>query len=246
MIERHECRAPHQPRGILSTRRPPAPACRGLIAVLVVLLGSVGLARTANCQPVPSHRPTGMDQAIALLNEARMHFRKVRDYECRMVERERVNGELLPETVMTMKVRNKPFSIYLRCESPYADKGLEVCYVKGWNQGMMRVHPTGIVGILGFWSVDPQDPRAFEKNRHCITEAGFGNLLESMARYWDMEHRLNKTLVHITDDEIDDRTCTRIETIHPGQPICPSAPILMIGRGTKTPWEATSLNRIGT
>ena len=65
---------------------------------------------------------------------------------------------------------------------------------------MMRVHPAGMRGILGFWSVDPHDPRAFEKSRHCITEAGLGNLLDSTARYWDMERRLNKTLVHITDD----------------------------------------------
>ncbi len=79
----------------------------------------------------------------------------------------------------------------------------------------MRVHVTGVLGILGFLSVDPHDPRAFEKNRHCITEAGLGNLLESTARYWDMERRLNKTVVHITDDKLGGRACTRIETIHP-------------------------------
>jgi hypothetical protein len=155
-----------------------------------------------------------MDQAIALLTEARLSFQNVRDYECRSVNRERVNGTLLPESVLTMKVRSKPFSVYLRCESPGADRGLEVCYAEGRNQGMMRVHPAGIQGVLGFWSVDPHDPRAFEKNRHCITEAGLGNLLESTARYWEMERRLGKTLVHITDDELGGRACTRIETIH--------------------------------
>jgi len=156
-----------------------------------------------------------MDQALALLTEARLHFQNVRDYECRLIKRESVNGALLPESVMTMKVRNQPFSVYLRCEGPNDDRGLEVCYVEGQNEGMMRVHPAGMLGILGFWSVDPHDPRAFEKNRHCITEAGLGNLLDKTARYWDMERRLNKTLVHITDDELDGRACTRIETIHP-------------------------------
>jgi hypothetical protein len=159
--------------------------------------------------------PTGMDQAIALLDIARLHFKKVEDYECRLIKQERVDGTLLPESVMTMKVRTKPLSIYLRCESPDADKGLEVCYVDGRNHGMMRVRPAGKLGILGFWSVDPHDSRAFEENRHCITEAGLGNLLESTARYWEMERRLNKTQVHITDDKLDGRACTRIETIHP-------------------------------
>jgi hypothetical protein len=156
-----------------------------------------------------------MEQAIALLSEARLHFKDVRDYECRLIKRECVNDALLPLSVMTMRVRNNPLSVYLRCESPNADKGLAVCYVEGRNQGMMRVHPAGMKGILGFWSIDPHDPRAFEKNRHCITEAGLGHLLESTASYWEMERRLNKTLVHFADDELGGRPCTRIETIHP-------------------------------
>jgi hypothetical protein len=218
MTELHECPTPHEPGCRMNLeKRLAAPARLGVIAFLamLMLLGSFALAQTARGQSAPADTPTGMDQAIALLTEARLHFKNVRDYECRSVKRERVNGTLLPEGVMTMKVRNKPFSVYLRSESPDADKGMEVCYVEGRNQGMMRVHPAGIQGILGFWSVDPHDPRALEKNRHCITEAGLGNLIESTARYWEMERRLNKTLVHITDEELGGRACTRIETIHP-------------------------------
>jgi len=179
-----------------------------------MVLGSFSVALTGWGQSVPTDTPTEMDHAIALLNEARLHFKNVRDYECRLMKRENVRGALLPEFVMTMKVRNMPLSVYFRCESPDADQGLEVCYVEGRNQGMMRVHPARMLGILGFWSVDPHDPRAFEKNRHCITEAGLGNLLESTARYWDMERRLNKTHVEITECTLLGRPCTRIETIH--------------------------------
>jgi hypothetical protein len=124
---------------------------------------------------------------------------------------------LLPPNVLSMKVRNEPFSVYLRCEGPDADKGLEVYYVAGRNCGMMRVRPAGVLGIFGFVSLDPRDPRAFAKNRHCITEAGLGTMLESTARYWARERRLNKTLVRITDEALGGRACTRIETIHPEQ-----------------------------
>jgi hypothetical protein len=79
----------------------------------------------------------------------------------------------------------------------------------------MRVRPAGLLGLLGFVSVDPHDPRAFERNRHSVTEAGVGNLLESTARYWERERRLGKTLVSITDDALGGRACTRIETTHP-------------------------------
>ena len=116
---------------------------------------------------------------------------------------------------MTTKARTKPLGVYLRCESPDDDRGLEVCYVEGRNHGKMRAHPTGLLGILGFFSVDSRDPRAFAKNRHCITEAGLGTLLEGTARYWEMERRLNKTLVRISDDDLAGHACTRIETIHP-------------------------------
>lgn len=190
---------------------------RSAVVFLAMLVGNLALIQGTHGQIRTVDTPTGMDQAIALLTEARLHFQNVRDYECRLVKRERVNGTLLPERVMRMKVRNKPFSVYMRGESPVADKGMEICYVEGRNQGMMRVHPAGIQGTLGFWSVDPHDPRAFEKNRHCITEAGLAHLLESTARYWEMERRVNKTLVHITDEELGGHACTRIETIHPNR-----------------------------
>ena len=182
---------------------------------IVTLIATLALGRIADGQSIDTDLNTGMEQAIAHLNEARTQFKKVRDYECLLIKRENVNGTLLPKSVMKMKARTKPFSIYLRAESPDDEKGLEVSYVEGRNKGMMRVHPAGILGILSFWSVDPYDARAFKKNRHCIKEAGLGNLLESTARYWEMERRLNKTIVRITDEKVAGITCTRIETIHP-------------------------------
>jgi hypothetical protein len=195
-----------------ANRRNPPMKNLWLAAFLVLLLGSFCMPQTPQGLAEPS---ASMDQAIALLTEARLHFQNVRDYQCRLTRQERVNGILLPKGVMTMKVRNKPLSVYLYCESPDADKGMEVCYVEGRNQGMMRVHPPHLLGILGFWSVGTHDARALEKNRHCITEAGFGTLLESTARYWDRERRLGKTLVYIKDEELSGRMCNRIETVHP-------------------------------
>jgi hypothetical protein len=182
----------------------------------VLLLGA--LAQKAQGQSLPAAAATGMDRAIALLAEARLQFQNVHDYECRSINQERIHGRLLPESIVIMKVREKPFSVYLRYESPDSEKGMEVCYVEARSRGMMRVHPARILGVLGFWSVDPHDARVFAKSRHCITEAGLGNLLESTARYWEMERRVNKTLVHITDEEIGGRACTRIETLHPDRP----------------------------
>ena len=159
--------------------------------------------------------PSSMDRAIDLITKARQRFQNIQDYECRLIKQERINGTLLPEGSATMRVRNNPYSIHLRLESPESDRGVEVCYIANQNRGNMRVHPNGLFGIFGFISVSPRDPRALEKNRHNITEAGLGNLLESTARHWAIERRLNKTRVEIADDVINGRACTRIVTIHP-------------------------------
>jgi hypothetical protein len=188
--------------------------CSRSLALIAVALASFVLAPMANAQSDRAE-PSSMDQAIDLLTKARQRFQDVQDYECKLIKRERVNGTLLPEGTATMKVRNNPFSIYLRCESPDSERGIQVCYVAKQNQGKMRVHPNGLFGIFGFVSLSPRDPRALEKNRHCITEAGLGNLLESTARAWAMERRLNKTRVEISDDVINGHACTRIVTIHP-------------------------------
>jgi Protein of unknown function (DUF1571) len=188
--------------------------CSRLLAPHVFIVACLVLAPTTYAQ---SDRPDSslINQAIDLITKARQRFQDVQDYECTLIRQERVNGTLLPEGAAIMKVRNKPFSIYLCCERPDSDRGLQVCYVANQNHGKMRVHPNGLFGIFGFVSVNPRDPKALEKNRHCITEAGLGNLLESTARSWATERRLKKTQVEIADDVIHGRPCTRIVTVHP-------------------------------
>src|SRR5262249_56722812 len=124
-------------------------------------------------------------------------YQQVKDYTCLFVKHERVNGQLQPENLISMKVRTQPFSIYLRWLSPKASAGQEACYVAGRNNGMMRVHTTGLLGAMGFISLDPRDPRAMEGNRHTITEAGIGNLIEQYSQGWEAMRRRNRTHVRI-------------------------------------------------
>ena len=182
----------------------------GFVVVISVMLNQIAVGKNTPVEKSPS-----LDQAIGILNEARLSFKSIQDYECRLIKTERINGVLLPQGTMTMKVRNNPLSIYLRSESPIDEKGLEVCYIDGRNRGMMRVHPTGWLSILGFLSLNPRDPRALQKSRHSITEAGLGNLLECTSKYWELEKQLNKTIVQITDENLEGYTCTRIDTFHP-------------------------------
>jgi hypothetical protein len=156
-----------------------------------------------------------MDSPLRLVGEAREAFQGVRDYTCLLIKRERIGGQLQPDQVIAMKVRNQPFSVYLRWQEPRSMAGQESCYVLGRNDNMMRVHPTGLAGIAGWVTLDPWDKRVAEHSRHSITEAGIGNLIERFGQHWEEERRLNQTQVRVADYEYNKRPCTRVETMHP-------------------------------
>ncbi|HZT80457.1 MAG TPA: DUF1571 domain-containing protein [Gemmataceae bacterium] len=167
----------------------------------------------APAQPAPS--ASSMDEPLRLIAAARQAFQGVRDYTCVMIKRERLKGQLQPDNIVEMKVRNQPFSVYLRWLQPKGLAGQQACYVAGRNNGMMRVHLTGLRGAAGWLSIDPRDPRARESSNHTITEAGIGNLIERCSRAWQAEKQMNVSKVRVGEYEYNNRRCTRVETIHP-------------------------------
>lgn len=195
---------------------------RGVLAALTVSacvpwLGATALAQ-APAQPpsapaAPAVNP--MDEPLRLLGQASQVYAGVRDYTCLFVKRERLRGQLQPENLIEMKARTQPFSIYMRWLGPPQQAGLEACYVAGWNNGMLRVHSTGLAGAIGFVSIDPHDPRVTQTSRHTITEAGIGNLIERFGQRWAWERQANITQVRIADYLYAGRPCTRVETVHP-------------------------------
>jgi hypothetical protein len=156
-----------------------------------------------------------MEEPLRLIAEARRSFQGVKDYTCVFVKREQIKGQLQPENQMAMKVRNQPFSVHLRWLSPKAQVGQEACFVAGRNNGMMRVRSPGLLGAIGWVSMDPKDPRAQEASRRSITEAGIGNLIERLAQRWEHERKVGLTQVRIGEYEFSKRRCTRVETTHP-------------------------------
>ncbi|MBL8798427.1 MAG: DUF1571 domain-containing protein [Planctomycetia bacterium] len=182
----------------------------GCAAAAVVLLLAVWMTGRA----APAVHP--LDRPLALIAEARQAFAKVEDYSCLLVKRETMRGQMQPEQVIEMKVRNQPFSVHLRWQKPKAHEGQEVCYVAGRHNGLMRVKGPGLLGKLGFVNLDPRDPKAMQTSKHSITEAGIGNLLERYAARWSQETQSNRIRARVNDFEFEGRKCLRIETMHPG------------------------------
>ncbi len=137
------------------------------------------------------------------------------DYTCTFYKRERIGGRLTPPHVMTMKVRTKPHSIYLKFEQPA--HGREAIYVAGRHGGKLLAHDVGINKLLaGTLQLEPTSARAMEDCRHPITEAGIGPLLDTLAKRWALElNPAESVIVFRGDLAIGPRSCTMIESIHP-------------------------------
>jgi len=194
----------------------------GLAATFTLFLATNALTQSPQTQtarttvpPLASAPTTNpMDEPLRLLAEARQAYRDVQDYTCVLVKKERMRGEIQPENVVGMKVRTQPFSVYLRWQQPKAMAGQEACYVAGKNDGKMRVHATGILGVAGWVSLDPNDERAKKNSNHAITEAGIGNLLARFTKSWEKEKDLNLTRVRVGEYDYNKRRCVRVETTH--------------------------------
>lgn len=181
-------------------------------------------------QPPQTPRPTApaapaahpIDEPLRLLDNARKAFANVQDYSCTMIKQERLGGALSPVHVVTMMVRQQPFSVYLKWHQPSNCVGQEACYVAGKNNGMMRAKSPGILGTVGFVSVDPNDPRAKKTSNHTITESGIANMMARFQDRWATEKKFDRVAVKVGEYEYNKRRCIRAESAYkvnvPGSP----------------------------
>ena len=177
-----------------------------------------------NVKPLRPHAPSTLEStpddpaadALRLIAGCQERYKTVQDYSCTFTKRERLDGRLSPPHVMVMKVRTRPMSVYLRFLQP--EPGREAIWIAGRNSGKAVVHDVGITKFLtGTLYLDPNGTMAMEGNRHPITQAGIGNLINTVATRWETELRPgNKTqLVIYPDTRLGDRSCTLIASTHP-------------------------------
>jgi Protein of unknown function (DUF1571) len=198
-------------------RRPAASSKRFLLYGGLIGLGVLLLAAAQAPSPTQFGTPpeNPMDLPLRLIADARQSYQGVRDYACMFVKRERIRNVLQPENVIVFKARTRPFSVYLRWVKPAQLVGQEACYVEGRNNGMLRALSPGLLGSVGFVSIDPRDPRCFENSRHAISEAGIGHLIDVFSQRWELENRLNRTQVQVAEYIYNQRRCLRVDTRHP-------------------------------
>ena len=165
--------------------------------------------------------PTGSEAVdpIALAKQSiadcQVKYQQIQDYTCTFYKRERIGGRLLPSAIMTMKARTNPHSVYFKFHQP--NRGREAIYISGRNGGKILAHDVGIGKVLaGTMRLDPRGSMAMEDNRHPITEAGLGMLIDTVAKHWAIELTPEESQLSFnTNMQIDNRSCTMIESVHP-------------------------------
>jgi len=141
---------------------------------------------------------------------------KTSDYEATLVSRERIGGKLSDVDTIKIKVRHKPFSVYIHVLTP-DHKDDEAIYVEGRNDGKLLGHTTGFTGrLVGTVALDPHGSTAMNGQRYAITEIGIAKLCGRILKYAEDDMHYDESQVHVTQGvKTDNRICTLVETIHP-------------------------------
>jgi outer membrane lipoprotein-sorting protein len=118
-----------------------------------------------------------------LIRRSMAAFDQVKDYRCTFHKKELVRGKLRSDRNITFKFR-KPASFYLGYNEG-DNKGREAIYVEGKFDGKLKVHQGGFFGFVNL-TLDPRGSLAMRDNRHPITEAGIGHVIQLVEKNYRM------------------------------------------------------------
>lgn len=170
-----------------------------------------GTARDAAVDPVAEEN---LRKKLDLLRQGSAFLNERGSYSARMSKQEVVGGELLPEHVIWMKCRQKPFSVYLSWET--GDPGREVLYIEGQNNGRLLGHDGGWKSRLPSFSLSPESSLAMRDARYPVTRAGIGGLIDLMieAHETDLQTGRYSQCDYEPHVEFDGRDCESFTTTY--------------------------------
>ena len=151
----------------------------------------------------------------------------VRDYTCRIVKRERIDGEMQENRFIDTKVRlpqtangqTKPLAVYMKFLGPKEIAGRTVVYVEGQNEGKMVVRRGGQRFGDVITNVDPDSDLARTESLMDIRHVGVAHMVSEIVKHLheDMEADPtgeNTELEVFKNAKINDRLCTHVRIKH--------------------------------
>ncbi len=144
------------------------------------------------------------------------NIEKLQDYSATLAKRERIGGKLLDYEYMFIKMRHKPFSVYMYFLGPPNLKGQEVLFVQGQNDDKMWAHGVGLQNVFGTVPLKPDGSVAMRNQRYPLTELGILNMTKRLVEVAEQDVKYGECEVKFYKGaKINNRICTCIEVIHP-------------------------------
>ncbi|MBF0480882.1 MAG: DUF1571 domain-containing protein [Desulfovibrionaceae bacterium] len=147
------------------------------------------------------------EKLLALLGQMEASYARIQDYTAVFQKKERWRDKPLPEERIMVKFQ-KPMKVYMKWLDGPAKEAL---YVNGEYNNKVLARCDGLLGLVT-WTFNPTDSALMDRNRHPITDLGFGFIIEMMRR--DIPVALDKGEIEIVrmDEEIfNGRPATTIE-----------------------------------
>jgi Protein of unknown function (DUF1571) len=190
--------------------RVPTTAGRVLAGVTQLALAIPETPRAATPpQPADTAESRVLKEHFARLKAGRDQFSRLPGYTATMAKQERVDSTLLEEVTFGIKVRQQPFSVYMKGQSG-SELGKEILYADGMNDNQLLVRLGGIKGrILPALKVDPFGSMALAHSRYPITKLGILALADTLIERREIEMR-EKITVHVEqrpDADVEGRRC---------------------------------------
>lgn len=201
-------------------------------AVALLMTATVGTTAGAD-DPANTARDQSQHPAswtLRFLTTRYDHIRKhIRDYSCRQIKRERINGNLQEYQFAWTLVRCEqpkdsqvvhPLSVFMHFYAPAGLEDRRVLFVDGRNKGMMRVRKGGQFLNSVVLSVDPFGAVAKLDSNYPITNNSFDiiveRLMEQVSNTIKSDPAGSNTKVsHFANASVGDRVCTHIQLLHP-------------------------------
>lgn len=206
---------------------------RGLLlpAVLAAFLGVSAIAEepSAKTSEVSAHP---LLATVRYATSRSVYIREnIRDYSCRLIKRERINGELQEHQFARVKVRCEqrlddrvvqPTAVFMQFLGPRRIKDRRILYIAGKNDGMVLVRKGGNVMKYLKLTVDPNGHRAKQESNHPITDVGFDKIIDRLIQRAkdDIDRDPsggNTSVSYFRDANVNGRQCTHVRVVHPKQ-----------------------------
>jgi len=201
---------------------------KGTVATVDQQLTSRSRPETAPVATNPAEHP--LDSVIDYARNEQEYLRQtLRDFSCRLVKRERIEGFLQDYQYINMWVREEarqgdgivqPMSIFLEFLGPKKVAGRRVLFIEGENDGKMMVRNGGKHFDYVTVNIDPDGESARDESLVPITQSGFNRILAQMINVLERHRKAdpsgtNTQVKRIMGAKINKRSASVVRIVHP-------------------------------